>query len=168
MRVLGVDPGLGCTGYGVIERAASKSGQWRSAAITVLEAGVIRPDRKDSLPQRLEHIHGAVSQLIERYRPGVLALEEIYSHYQHPKTAIIMAHARGVICLAAAAGRVKVIGYSARRVKQVTTGTGTATKEQMQRAVQQLLGLLRRPAPHDVADALALALTHIHMQKAAL
>jgi len=165
MRVLGIDPGLGCTGYAVIESRPSAGRRVTTDGIIVREAGVIRPQARQPLAPRLKHVYEAVCGLIQRYQPEVVALEELYSHYQHPRTAIIMGHVRGVICLAASVHNITVVGYAARRVKQVLTGTGAAPKEQVQRAVQQWLGLATLPSPHDVADALALAIAHIHMKR---
>jgi len=157
MRVLGIDPGLQCTGYGLIE---VKSGR-----MVLLEAGVIRSSHKEPLSLRLEKIYKGLCQIIEIYRPQVIALEELYSHYQHPRTAILMAHARGAICLLAAQSRIAVAGYAAKRVKKAVTGAGGAKKLQVQRVIKEMLGLKKDPAPYDVADALALAITHINATK---
>jgi crossover junction endodeoxyribonuclease RuvC len=93
-----------------------------------------------------------------------MALEELYSHYKRPRTSILMGHARGVICLAAAQAGISVASYSATRIKKTLTGNGRATKPQMQRAVARELGLASPPEPHDVADALATALCHYYTQ----
>jgi crossover junction endodeoxyribonuclease RuvC len=94
-----------------------------------------------------------------------MALEELYSHYSRPKTAILMGHARGVICLAAAQAGVPVIPYSATRIKRIVTGSGRASKAQVQRAVQSELRLDTLPDPPDVADALAIALCHHYLRE---
>ena len=93
-----------------------------------------------------------------------MALEELYSHYERPRTSILMGHARGVICLAATRAGIPVISYSATRIKKTLTGNGRATKPQMQRAVTRELALTATPEPHDVADALAAALCHYYTQ----
>jgi crossover junction endodeoxyribonuclease RuvC len=93
-----------------------------------------------------------------------MALEELYSHYKRPRTAILMGHARGVICLAATQAGIPVVSYSATQIKKILTGAGRAPKGQMQRAVQFELGLAQLPDPPDVADALATALCHYHLK----
>ena len=157
-RVVGIDPGLGVTGYAVVE--PSPRGPF------VLEAGVIRPrgDAK-SMGRRLELIHQGVLEVLDAFPPSALALEQVHSHVKHPRTAILMAHARGVIVLAAALRGVPVAGYAASRVKKSLTGSGKASKSQMQHAIQTELGLDRLPEPHDVADACAVALCHYQIAR---
>jgi crossover junction endodeoxyribonuclease RuvC len=94
-----------------------------------------------------------------------VALEQVHSHIKYPRTAILMAHARGVIVLAAAARGIPVFGYAAARVKKTLTGSGRAPKPQIQHAIQTELGLAGLPEPHDVADACALALCHFHVSR---
>jgi len=96
-------------------------------------------------------------------RPSAMALEQLYSHYEHPRTSILMGHARGVICLAAAKANIEVINYSATQIKKVLTGNGRAPKSQMQAAIQRELRLAKLPEPADVADALAIALCHYYL-----
>ncbi len=166
MRVLGVDPGLQCVGYGVVEfynQGAYVPVRGVDCGLKLVEAGVIRTSTKDKLTKRLNKIFNALTQVLQAYRPEVLALEELYSHYKNPKTAIMMAHARGVICLAAARHKMNVVGYAPRKVKNAVTGAGAATKLQMQRVIKEMLGLKAVPEPHDVADALAIAITHINV-----
>ena len=155
VRVLGVDPGLQCTGYGIVEAV-------RAHTLSVVEAGIIRTRSADSLPKRLRKIYTGIAELLDAYTPDAVALEELFSFYQNPKTAIMMAHARGVVCLAAAERDIAVTGYAARRVKKAICGAGAAPKQQMQRMIKDILHLKQEPQPHDVADALALAVTHIH------
>lgn len=169
-RVVGVDPGLNVTGYAVVEPAARGAGS--SSPIgprpLVVEAGVIRPGKAksgESLAARLEVLHRGLVEILEAYPPAALALEQVHSHPQHPRTAILMAHARGVIMLAAAQRGVPVVGYSASMIKKALTGSGRAPKEQMQHAIQVELGLDRLPEPHDVADACAVALCHYQCQR---
>jgi crossover junction endodeoxyribonuclease RuvC len=154
-RVLGIDPGLNTTGYGCIEAAGS--------AVRVVEAGVVRGRARGSLALRVQEIHAGVRDAIAALRPGVVALEQLYSHYERPRTAILMGHARGVICLAAAEAGLDVVHYSATQIKKVLTGNGRAPKSQMQRAIQLELKLPTLPEPADVADALAVALTHHYL-----
>lgn len=152
MRVLGVDPGLNTTGYAVIEQAGRRT--------RVVEAGVVRSKASDTLPRRLRQIHEGLAETIESLRPEVVAVEELYSHYERPRTAILMGHARGVICLAAAAAELELRSYAATQVKRLLTGSGRAPKAQVQRAVCHAFGLDAPPEPPDVADALAIALCH--------
>jgi crossover junction endodeoxyribonuclease RuvC len=117
------------------------------------------------MAQRLRHLYDGIVEVLEQFRPGVVAMEQLFAHYDHPRTAILMAHARGVLFLAAAQRGVPVHSYNATRIKKTVTGSGRASKEQMQRAVQRELGLPRLPEPPDVADALAAALCHCHAVK---
>lgn len=157
-RILGIDPGLNVSGYGVvaIERGGPR----------VIEAGVIRSgSRVSSLGRRLGAIHEAVQDVISSLQPTVVALEELYSHYQRPRTAILMGHARGVICLAAAQAGIPLHHYAATQIKRILTGSGRAPKAQMQQAVQRELHLGHVPEPADVADALAIALCHHYLAR---
>lgn len=155
MRVLGVDPGLNVTGYGVVD--AGKP-------IQIVEAGVIR-GRTGTLPQRIRRVYDGIVEVCRAYQPQIVCLEEVYSHYRRPRTAILMGHVRGAICLAAAQAELDVVAYSATRVKKLLTGSGRAGKADMQRAVCRELHLAVPPEPHDVADALAIAMTHLFLQK---
>jgi crossover junction endodeoxyribonuclease RuvC len=155
LRVLGIDPGLNITGYGVLEM----TGQGPK----VCEAGVVRGRTRGSLAARVAEIHDGVAEVIAGLKPSVMALEELYSHYERPRTSILMGHARGVICLAAVQAGIPVIHYSATRIKKLLTGNGRAPKGQMQQAVQRELRLLEIPDPPDVADALAIALCHCYL-----
>ena len=158
MRVLGVDPGLEATGYGVIERVDTGD-------VRLLEAGVIRTETRIPLAERLATISREVRQLIADVHPAVLVLEELWSAYKHPRTAILMGHARGVICLAAAEAGLSVVGYAPARIKQSVAGSGRASKDQIGRMVSLKLGLAEVPRPDDVTDALAVALTHCEMHR---
>jgi len=155
MRILGIDPGLQRTGYGLIDVA-------RGAAALV-EAGVVRADARKSLEARLAEIYDGIRGAIRELRPDVVAVEDLFSTYSHPKTAILMGHARGVIFLAAAEAGVPVRSYAPNRVKQAVTNSGHADKRQVQRAVQTAFRLPKPPQPADVADALAIALCHWRM-----
>ncbi len=152
MRILGIDPGLNTTGYGVLEILDRRP--------RLVEAGIIRSKPSGSLPERIQEIYDGVTETIESMRPDVLALEKLYTHYERPTTAILMGHARGVICLAAAAHGVEVEDYAATQVKKTLTGNGRAPKSQMQLAIQHELQLATLPEPADVADALAIAFCH--------
>jgi crossover junction endodeoxyribonuclease RuvC len=157
-RVVGIDPGLNVTGYAVVE--SSPDGP------VVVEAGVIRPRSGGSaMGNRLVWIHQGISELLEAFPPGSVALERVHSHVRYPRTAILMAHARGAIVLAAAQRQTPIFGYAATRIKKTLTGNGRAPKLQMQHAIMTELGLDRLPEPHDVADACAVALCHYHISR---
>ena len=142
--ILGVDPGLNTTGYGVIDISSGRP--------RLLEAGVVHSSSKTST--------GRVKEVVEAFHPDVLVLEQLYSHYKRPVTAILMGHARGVICLAAEQAGIPVVSYAATKIKKTMTGSGRAPKDQMQRAVQFELRLSQIPDPPDVADAIAIAFCH--------
>jgi crossover junction endodeoxyribonuclease RuvC len=154
VRILGLDPGLNVTGYAVLDPTGRMP--------KVCEAGVIRTDDLDApdLSRRVKVLYDGLLEVIDQYRPGVLAVEQLFAHYDHPRTAVLMAHARGCFLLAAALRGVPVRSYPPARVKKTITGSGRAGKEQVQHAVMRELGLAKPPEPHDVADALAVALCH--------
>lgn len=162
-RILGLDPGLHITGYAVLEAG--------SRGPIVCEAGVIRgvvKGAKSDLAQRLQYIYTSTVEVVEQFRPHVMVVEQLYAHYKHPRTAILMGHARGILFLAAAQHEVPVVSYNATRIKKTITGHGRATKLQIQRTMQRELGLSQLPDPPDVADALAAALCHYYIQKLAV
>jgi len=149
VRILGIDPGLEITGYAVLDATG------RDTAI--VDAGIIRTNRRHELAQRLAVLAGEMKELLAEYKPDVLAIEQLYSHYRFPRTGILMGHARGVILQTAADAGMKIKAYSATRVKKSITGSGRADKQQVQRAVKQHFKLKKLPTPADVADALAIA-----------
>lgn len=151
--ILGIDPGLNTTGYGVIDVSTGK--------VRLREAGVVR-SRSKALAPKAKEIYDGVREVIEALRPDVVAMEQLYTHYDRPTTAILMGHARGCICLAAAQAGIDVVSYGATKVKKILTGSGRATKDQVQRAIRLELALDRYPEPPDVADALAIALCHFY------
>ncbi len=155
MRVLGIDPGLDTTGWALVCREGSR--------LRPLAYGVIRTRARDALEQRLAHLHAGVSAVLREQRPDAVALEELYSAYAHPRTAILMGHARGVVCLCAAQQELPLFHYNATQVKRALTGSGRASKEQVQGMVGTLLGLDLSAHPSDVADALALAVCHCNI-----
>ncbi|HPD47093.1 MAG TPA: crossover junction endodeoxyribonuclease RuvC [Anaerohalosphaeraceae bacterium] len=157
MIVMGVDPGLQVCGYAVIDAKSSEA--------RLLEAGVFRTDAGGSLSGRLSQIAADTVSLLDRFRPEVVAVEQLYSHYKHPRTAILMGHARGVILQRAAEAGAKVESFAATRIKKSLTGNGRASKGQMQRAIRSMLGLPEVPEPPDVADAIAVALCCAHEMK---
>ncbi|MDP6546023.1 MAG: crossover junction endodeoxyribonuclease RuvC [Phycisphaerae bacterium] len=151
-RVLGIDPGLNITGYGIVDFAGSASQP------AIIEGGAIRTDAKADIARRIEQIHADLTALLAEFRPDLVAIENLYAHYAHPRTSILMAHARGVVLLAAQQTGVAVRGLAATKVKKSLTGNGHASKLQVQRAIQAVCRLEALPEPPDVADALAIAL----------
>ncbi|HOA71841.1 MAG TPA: crossover junction endodeoxyribonuclease RuvC [Phycisphaerae bacterium] len=149
--ICGFDPGLRVTGYGIIRVDHDYD-------FELLEAGVLRADVNAPLARRLYELAGGAAEVLKEYKVNAVAVEQIYSHYQRPRTAILMAHARGVILLEAARQGIDVLHLPATTIKKHVTGNGRATKEQMQRAVAQALSLAEMPEPPDVADALAIAM----------
>ncbi len=149
-RVLGIDPGLNITGYGCVDFGRREP--------AVAEAGTIRTDAKATLARRIAQIHADLAELLAELKPDLVAIEQLYAHYKHPRTAILMAHARGAIMLAAEQAGVPVRNLPATMVKKSLTGNGHASKRQMQLAIQSACRLAELPSPPDVADALAIAL----------
>ena len=157
ITVLGIDPALGTTGYGVLRVTGLQ--------IRLVDAGVVRVPREGSLPSRLKELYEGISEILADHAPQFFAMEQLYSHYERPRTAILMGHARGVICLAAAQASVPVTSYEPTKVKKLLTGNGRAPKSQIQAAVQQQLRLAAPLDPPDVADALAIALCHVQAMR---
>ncbi len=155
--ILGIDPALGTTGYGILR--ITKTG------VQLVDAGAIRCRPGRPIEDRLKELHEGTTEVIALHKPAHFAVEQLYSHYDRPTTAILMGHARGVICLAAAQANLCVISYPATKVKKMLTGNGRAPKSQMQLAVQQQLRLPKPIEPADIADALAIALCHYHYLK---
>ena len=154
MRVLGIDPSVRSTGYGVIE--------CRGAAVRLVEAGVIATDGRSTLHARLADINDSLAEIIRTTRPDIVAVEQVFARPVNPKTTIMMAHARGALLAVAAQARLQVVEFSATSVKRAIAGSGAASKEQVARMVVQSLRLSRVPRPPDVTDALALALACAH------
>ena len=154
LRVLGIDPGLRITGYGAIES--------NRGVVALLEAGIVAPDVNATLADRLELLHRGICDVVAATRPDAVVIEELFSAYRNPLTAVMMGHARGVLCLAAAQQHVGVHALAHSAVKRALTGSGAARKEQVRSMVIQLLGLKAVPEPADVSDALALALAFAH------
>jgi crossover junction endodeoxyribonuclease RuvC len=155
-RILGIDPGLNTTGYGVLDVV--------DGHLQVCEAGVVCGRKGTSLASRVGEIYQGVADVIATFKPSVMAVEELYSHYDRPRTAILMGHARGVICLAATLAGIPVAHYPSTQIKRILTGSGRASKSQMQHAIQLELRLPQPPEPPDVADALAIALCHYYLK----
>lgn len=157
MRILGIDPGLIRTGYGLVE--ATKTGR-----IKLIEAGVIRTSSTDGISTRVSDIFKNLTDIIAEHKPGVLVLEKIYSHYKHPATAILMGHARGIACLASGLNDIRLVNYPSTRIKKALTGNGRASKNQVQKMIKALLGLKGLPEPVDITDALAMAVSFVYIE----
>lgn len=152
MVVLGIDPGTAVTGYGVVsgERGAPR----------LVECGIIRTRPRDSLALRLQEIHAGVAELIVRHRPDALAIEDVF-YARNVRTTIVLGHARGVILLAAADASLIIAEYPPAEIKKAVTGTGAATKEQVQFMVANILRLKTPPQPADASDGVAAALAYM-------
>ncbi|MBX3358989.1 MAG: crossover junction endodeoxyribonuclease RuvC [Phycisphaeraceae bacterium] len=151
MRIMGIDPGLRLTGYACVE--CPEPGD-----LSVVEAGVFRLRQKTTVADRLLELETDLVEALGRLRPSVVAVERVFSHARHPTTAAIMGHARGVILLCARRADLRLVELGATEVKKSLTGNGHASKAQVQGAVASQLGLITRPEPADVADAIAIAL----------
>ncbi len=154
-RVLGIDPGLQTTGYAVLEES--------DRGPRVVDAGVVRSAaarESADMAKRVKTLYDGVCEVVDEWRPAVMVVEQLYAHYDHPRTAILMAHARGAYFLAGAQRGIPVLSYASTKEKKLKTGSGRASKEQMQHAIARELGLAKLPEPHDVADALGVALCH--------
>ncbi len=159
MRVLGVDPALRVTGYGVVEV--------RDRHLALVEAGIISPQPRASLEMRLRQLHEGIIEVLSATRPDVVVIEELYASYKNPQTAIMMGHARGVLCLATAQCGTPVHTMGHAKVKRSLVGSGAASKQQVNAMVRQLLALRSAPRPNDVSDALAIALAYINFARSA-
>ena len=153
-RIIGVDPGLNTTGFGIIDE---KKGQ-----ISLIAYGTIKPPNKDSLPNRLEYLNSHMKELLKKFDPITI---EITFHSINVKSALLLGQARGVLLLAAASMGIPSASYAPRKVKQSITGNGAADKKQLQYMVQQILKMDKPPSPLDVSDALAIALCHVNQNK---
>ena len=155
MFVLGIDPGLSRCGYGVVEQGVRAGGR-------ALAMGVLRTSPDAPLPERLGALQTDLTDLIAEVRPDVVAVERVFFQV-NARTAMSVGQASGLALAAASNAGCEVVQYTPNEVKQAVAGWGGASKEQMQRMVQTLLGLAEPPRPPDVADALALALCHLAM-----
>lgn len=151
MRILGVDPGIAVTGYALIDIG--------DRGTSPIDYGFVETDRKADFSMRLKRIHDELIRVIEQYHPNSLALEQVF-YSRNVQVALKLGHARGVVLLAAVSHGMEIIEYAPREIKQSVTGNGAASKHQVQRMVQQLLGLRELPEPNDVSDAMAAALCH--------
>ncbi len=159
MKVLGIDPGLRITGYGVVSVPEGWKGERGVARI--LEAGIVNAKAREGISERLRKIYQSLSEVIDEFKPDVIAIEKLYAHYKHPSTAILMGHARGVVCLLSGVYGLPLASIASTHVKKSVTGKGHADKSQVQRMIQHEFSLAKLPEPPDVADALAVALTYL-------
>ena len=153
MRIFGIDPGSARTGYGCVQTDGSRH--------RLIVFGSISAPAGSAFPEKLDAIHRALVALIAEHRPDCIAIEDLF-HAKNVRSALKLGHARGVALLAAIQAGVPVAEYSPSEIKQAIVGYGRAEKRQMQHMVQLLLGLSEAPAPHDAADALAVAICHSH------
>jgi len=157
MAVIGIDPGTALTGYGIIEE--SKDG-----GLSVLDFGVIETTSKEKDAQRLSKIYSKLQNILSLYTIESGGVERLFFQ-KNVKTAISVGQARGVILLTLAQASIEISEYNPVEIKQAVTGYGQASKKQMQEMVRVLLGLEHLPKPDDAADALAVAICHIHSRK---
>lgn len=157
LRILGLDPALRVTGYGVVE--------CRARGITLIEAGVVSPRIDRPLEERLAELYSGITEVVMETRPDVVVIEELYTSYKNPSTAVLMGHARGVMCLASAQARIPVRTLAHAHVKRALVGSGAASKDQVNAMVVHLLRLRSAPKPNDVSDALAIALAYVNVSR---
>lgn len=158
MLTLGIDPGTATTGYGLIDE--------RSNRLAFVDHGVITTSRKDTSQARLKKIYSELKQIIIAYKPAAVAVEKLFFG-ANSKSAIAVGQARGLSLLAAAQFKIRVAEYTPLQVKMAVTGYGKADKKQVQQMVKTLLGLSELPKPDDAADALAIAICHLHSYRLA-
>lgn len=156
MRIIGIDPGTGILGFGVIDVEKGK--------LQVVDAGVVKTPAHTPLDERLEEIYDSLTSIITETKPDVMSIEKLF-FARNVTTAMSVSHARGVVMLAGKKGRLPIHEYTPLQIKQTLTGYGCADKKQMQEMVRMQLGLKEVPKPDDAADALAAAITHYLMSR---
>lgn len=154
MLVLGLDPGTATTGYGLVK-------EHEDGSIEAIAYGVISTKAKTPMPKRLQQIFEELNQLVERYQPDEIAIEELFFG-KNVTTGITVAQARGIMLLVAAQHNIPLTSYKPKFAKQAITGYGSADKQQMQLMMMQILNLDEIPRPDDAADGLAMAYTHLN------
>jgi crossover junction endodeoxyribonuclease RuvC len=154
VKIFGIDPGSERTGYGCIETGDGRR-------LLLLTCGALSASAHASFPDRLQMIHAGLTRLLAEHRPDCVAIENIF-HARNVRSALRLGHARGVALLAAAEARVPIAEYTPAEIKRAVVGFGRAEKPQVGQMVKLLLGLAAPPSPHDAADALAVAICHIH------
>ncbi|HZK43968.1 MAG TPA: crossover junction endodeoxyribonuclease RuvC [Syntrophomonadaceae bacterium] len=156
MLVLGIDPGTAKTGYGLVKHEAGQ--------LTIVDYGIISTKANTDMALRLCKINKELNELIKKYSPDAVAVEEVFIQ-KNTKTVITVAQGRGVILMTAASSGIEVAEYTPLQVKQSVVGYGRADKKQVQFMVQKILKMTEIPKPDDAADALAIAICHIHAHK---
>ena len=151
MKIIGIDPGLRCTGFGIIDSSNNN--------LEVIDFGIIKTDSKESLSKRLKTIYCDVKEIIEMYKPSIMSIEDIF-YGKNVKSALLLGHARSVPMVVSANYDMPLYEFSSRRIKQAITGNGNATKEQVQFMVQRILLMDKLPQPLDASDALATAICY--------
>ncbi len=162
MVILGIDPGFGITGYGLIEVRASDTRHPK-----LLEAGILSSKQKKHLSERILEIYSSLDSILDEFSPKAMAIEDTYSIHAFPKSAILIGYVQGIVHLAAAQRKIPIFTYYPLQVKKALLGNGRATKAQTQRMIQTAFSLHAPPRPDDVADALAVALCHAQRMRAA-
>ncbi|PIP75081.1 MAG: crossover junction endodeoxyribonuclease RuvC [Candidatus Levybacteria bacterium CG_4_9_14_3_um_filter_35_16] len=160
MRILGVDPGIARAGWGIIEINPPDGG----SKLKVIKYGCLETDSKENVAQRLEKIYNGISELINKYKPEEMAVEELFFN-TNAKTAFIVGQARGAIILAGAKSNILCFSYTPLQVKIAVSGYGRAEKNQVAQMVKTILSLKEIPKPDDTTDALAIAITHAFSRK---
>ena len=153
MKILGIDPGLINTGYGIVEPSGPK--------VTLIDYGVVQPSKSDQLSVRLKVICNDVLSIIKEFKPDVCVVEEVF-YSKNFKSSLLLGQARAAVLIASAMQGVDVAEYSARKIKQSITGNGNSSKEQIQFMVKNILEMSEIPKPVDASDALAIAICHLH------
>ena len=156
MRVIGIDPGIGITGFSIIDHSRLET--------SLIAYGAIRPPKKQGLEKRLFYLFNEMNKLNDKFEPDVLAIEDSF-YSKNVKSAMILGQARGTILLSAARASIKVAEFAPRKVKQSVCGNGSATKEQVQFMVSQILKLKDPPNPIDISDAMAVGLCFINQNR---
>jgi crossover junction endodeoxyribonuclease RuvC len=158
MRIIGIDPALRITGFGIIDDCEGR--------LSLVKSGVIKTSSSKPLPECLNQIFLVLEEILNEFKPQVMVLEKIYVHYQHPATSFLLGEARGIICLVAERAKIELVEYSATHVKKSIVGRGQASKEQVQKMVASVLAMRTMPKYKDVTDALALAITYSNFSRA--
>ena len=153
MKILGIDPGLINTGYGIVESIGSK--------VILIDYGVVQPSKSEQLSVRLKVICNDVISIIKEFKPDVCVVEEVF-YSKNFKSSLLLGQARAAVLIASAIQGVSVEEYSARKIKQSLTGNGNSSKEQIQFMVKNILEMNQIPKPVDASDALAIAICHYH------
>jgi len=155
-RIIGVDPGLNNTGFGILD--------YRGSKIKVVAYGLVTPPTEESIPNRLEYLNSHMNDLIDKFSPMSMAIEDSF-YSQNVKSAILLGQARGVLLLSAASKGIPSMVYAPRKVKQSVTGSGSSSKRQVKYMVEKILKIDKNISSLDITDALAIGLCHINQNK---